>query len=167
MMVRQLLMSFLVGALYVTVATAGPITGQPAGQPSDQAAASQAAAGPTETSFSAGSLFDHSGTTILLSSGLHHLELGTRNKLRHVDGGGFSDYSGGYASSSAANSGIPGMPGLGVDSSPLGNLTPEFPLGSTAPLSLITPASIPEPTALMLLAPALLVLARRRARNGR
>jgi hypothetical protein len=162
---RLLFSTFLAGAINVQMVMAGPITGQGAtAQPTEQTNAPQGGSA-TETSFSAGSLFDHSGSPLLLTSGLHYLELGTRNKLRHVDGGGFSDYSGGY-SSAAGGAGSAGMTG-GPGGLPVGNLAPELPLGSTAPLDLIMPVSIPEPTALMLLAPALFLFARQRSRARR
>jgi hypothetical protein len=150
-------------------AFAGPITGAdtpPAAPPAQ--GASQAAQGgaATDTSFSAGALFDPVGNPLLRTSGPIYLELGARGKLR---GGGIAgDYGGGGGGySSSGGPGAPGAPGGGGPPA-IGNVNPELPLGGGGdPLGGIGPVAIPEPAALLLLAPGIALALRRRARARR
>jgi hypothetical protein len=161
MTIRLAVLVALVSLGGSSVVVAGPITGQeqpPTAAPADQASApSQGSA--LDTSFTAASLFDPVGTPLLRTAGLHYLQLGVRNKLRHI-GGGVDQGSSGY--SYFAGGGAPGGGGDGV----IGNLMPEIQLGNGDPLSALNPAYIPEPAALLLIAPGIALALRRRARSG-
>jgi hypothetical protein len=161
----------LVGAILILVSTsivsAGPITGQPStpqASTDPSTGASSPAGGATETSFTAGSLFDPTAGPLLRTAGVHYLELGTRTKLRHVGGvAGDSGGGGGGGYSSAGSGG--GSSGGGAIS--IGNLTPELPLGSSVPALSFTPKQIPEPGALMLVLPGVALALRWRAQARR
>jgi hypothetical protein len=115
-------------------------------------------------------LFDANGATLLQTSGVHYLELGTHSKLSQL--GGSSGIGGGSGSYTAPGGGggssILGAPApASGDSVVIGNLAPEVPLGAIDPLLSFTPVSIPEPAALLLLAPGFALALRLRARARR
>ena len=163
MAIRSALLAGVFIIASTTVALAGPITGQPPA--SEQAAPSTATSAPndnpTATSFTAGSLFDATGATLLQTAGIHYLELGTHAKLSQL-GAGFGSY--GYYSGNSG-SGTTDAGALAPPLGAIGNLTPEVPLGSTDPLLSFTPVAIPEPGVVLLLVPAAAFAARQRLRR--
>jgi hypothetical protein len=158
--VRVIGLLVVVSMFCVPPALAGPVTGE-SGDVEGSA---------TATSFSFGSLFDPAGTPLLQSSAPLYLQLADRNKLRDFGGGGGGGISydlgapGGGACCSIA---APGVAGAVGDNPLVGNLAPEFTVGSDVPAlpAGLRPVSIPEPATLLLLAPAALIALRRRART--
>jgi hypothetical protein len=149
---RRLLAAFIVtAALGSSSASAGPITSYVPSSEAQNDAPQQAQSqqNPNDPGSSFTALFDPIGVPMLRVLGPLYLQLGERNKLRFGGGSGVGD-AGTYS----------------VGGPPIGNLNPQLPIvGGADPHPAVGPvAAIPEPATVLLLAPAVALALRRRAR---